>query len=138
MNKRTFPTDIELAEAAQSLAKLVTAARSDAGLSLQQLEQATGVAKTTLYDLEHGVVRNPRPAVLAALAAPLGVPLADLYAAAGYEAPKGLPTFSPYLRSKYKDLPPEARDELADAFQRITAKYGYSADGSGPAPGQDE
>ena len=62
--------------------------------------------------------------------------MADLYAAAGYPTPTELPSFTPYLRSKYGGLPPEARAELQETFQRLSEKYGY--DGDGPADGEDE
>lgn len=126
------------ATANNSLAELLARTRKAAGLSLGQIEQATGIPKTNLHKLEQGQIRTPNPTVLPALARVLDIPLADLYAAAGYEQPKTLPTFTPYLRSKYKGLPDEARAELADAFDRITSKYGYDPSASGPAPGQDE
>lgn len=76
--------------------------------------------------------------MLRALAQPLEVPVADLYAAAGFALPDELPTFTPYLRSKYRALPPKAQAELQQSFARITAKYGYSEGSSGPAAGEDE
>jgi transcriptional regulator with XRE-family HTH domain len=121
-----------------ALAQLLARARQTAGLSYGQIEKATSIAKTNLYKLEQGLVQTPNPTMLPALARVLNIPLADLYAAAGYEQPKTLPTFTPYLRSKYKGLPDEARAELAEAFERITNKYGYDPSGNGPSPGQDE
>lgn len=126
------------ATADNALAALLARSRKAAGLSLGQIERATGIPKTNLHKLEQGQIKTPNPTVLPALARVLRVPLADLYAAAGYEQPKSLPTFTPYLRSKYKGLPDEARAELSEAFERITNKYGYDPGSSGPAPGQDE
>lgn len=125
-------------QSADPFSELLAAARGRAGLSYGQLEQRTGIAKTTLHKLEQGQVQHPTPTMLPPLAAELDVPLADLYAAAGYEVPSELPTFTPYLRSKYAGLSADARAELSEAFNRITERYGYNPDGSGPAPGQDE
>ncbi len=60
-----------------------------------------------------------------------------LIEAAGYKLTPRLPEFQPYLRQKYRHLPKDAKDEIADAFQRITAKYGVSQQ-AGPASGEDE
>lgn len=122
----------------KALGQLLAAARNAAGLSYGKLEQITGITKATLYKLEQGSIATPNPTMLPQLAKALNLPLADLYASAGYEQPQSLPTFSPYLRSKYKHLPLKARDELAEAFERITTKYGYDAEQTGPSPGQDE
>lgn len=122
----------------RTFAQLLARSRTAAGLTYGQLAAATGISKAALHKFEQGNAKTPNPTLLPPLARALGIPLADLYAAVGYEVPKGLPTFNPYLRSKYKNLPVEARDELAEAFARITTKYGYTPDGNGPAPGQDE
>lgn len=116
---------------------MIQAARQSAGLSFAHAERVTGVPVATLHGLERGHTK-PKPPVLAVLAKGYGLSLADLYLAAGYEIPKKLPTFTPYLRSRYKDMPPEARDELADAFARISEKYGYTSGSTGPKPGEDE
>lgn len=73
---------------------------------------------------------------LQALATALDLELADLYSAVGYSSAESLPSFTPYLRSKYGDLPAPAQAELAQSFQHIAHKYGYDA--NGPAPGEDE
>jgi hypothetical protein len=86
--------------------------------------------------LERGEIAKPTTETLDALATALEIDSASLYEAAGYQQPTALPTFTPYLRSKYSGLPPAARAELASSFAKIAQKYGY--DPAGPAPGQDE
>lgn len=137
-NKRGSVMNNPHPQSARPFSELLATARERVGLSYGQLEQTTGIAKTTLHKLEQGQVQHPNPTMLPSLAAALDVPLADLYSAAGYELPSELPTFTPYLRSKYAGLSADAQAELSEAFTRITGKYGYSPDGSGPAPGQDE
>lgn len=61
---------------------------------------------------------------------------ADLYDAAGFELPTELPSFTPYLRTKYRDLPPAARAELQQSFAQIAHRYGYRP--GGPRSGEDE
>lgn len=117
---------------------LIRNARLAAGLSFSEVEADAGISRAMLHNLESGRVTHPNPTMLPKLASTLDIPLADLYAVAGYEVPKKLPTFTPYLRSMYRDLPPEARDELSQAFDRITSKYGYDHGAPGPKPGQDE
>lgn len=123
-------------ERIEVLARLLSSRRQAVGLSYGQLEAATGLAKSQLFKLEQGQVQKVQPSMLETLSGPLDVPLADLYAAAGFEFPTELPSFAPYLRSKYADLPPDAQAELAQNFSRIARKYGYEP--AGPQPGEDE
>lgn len=117
-----------------TLGQLIRQRRSVLGLSLYQLGERTGITDTTIMRIESGKTANPRGEVLRALAEALELPLADLFAAAGYAAPRELPSFRPYLRAKYKDLPPQAVTELEITFADIARRYGTR----GPAPGEDE
>jgi transcriptional regulator with XRE-family HTH domain len=119
-----------------ALGPLIRQGRTAKHLSIRSLAALTDIPRSTLFDLELGQVATPHPIALQALARALDLPLTDVYAAAGYTEPEGLPSFTPYLRSKYADLPADARAELATSFERIAKKYGYDA--SGPAPGEDE
>ncbi|MDQ6525561.1 helix-turn-helix transcriptional regulator [Nocardioides sp. LHD-245] len=111
-------------------------ARERKQLSVKELARRSGLVDSTIGRIERGDTAAPTPELLDALANALELDLADLYVAAGYARPTQLPTFAPYLRSKYANLPNEARAELEASFARIAAKHGYHADG--PAPGQDE
>lgn len=119
-----------------TLGETLRRARDRHSLSIRDVADRTGIGRSTLLDLEQGKVASPNPTSLARLAAPLELELSDLYALAGYTPPSGLPAFSPYLRSKYGDLPAAAQAELARSFEHIAEKYGY--DPRGPAAGQDE
>lgn len=119
-----------------TVGQLLRAARHGAGLSLGAVAARTGLAKSVVDKAERDLAQQPSPTTLAKLAEALKLNLADVYAAAGYDAPSELPTFAPYLRSKYRDLPPAARAELEQSFARVAAKYGVAA--TGPAPGEDE
>ncbi len=63
----------------------------------------------------------------------LEVPAADLYALGGYKLPEALPTFGPYLRTRYREeLPEQAIDQLNEYFELLRAKYADS-----DAPGDE-
>lgn len=119
-----------------SLAKLLKEERERAGLSAREVAKRSGLNVSNVLRLEQGIYTNPRPETLKVIADVLGLDLADVYAAAGYVQPDGLPTFAPYLRSKYADLPAGAKRELERSFSSIAKKYGYDAEG--PKPGEDE
>ena len=118
------------------LGAFIKQARQAKGLSSHQLARAIGLAQSNIVRIEQGGIAEPKPGILAALAPVLDVPLADLYEAAGYVQPTELPTFTPYLRNRYKGLPPKARAELERSFSHIADKYGY--DPNGPSSGEDE
>jgi transcriptional regulator with XRE-family HTH domain len=117
-----------------TLGQLVHSRREALGLSLRQLGQRIGTTDTTVMRIESGEIKSPRGDLLRTLAEALDVPSADLFSAAGYTVPTELPSFRPYLRTKYADLPPDALTELEDTFADIARRYGTD----GPAPGEDE
>lgn len=116
------------------LGQLLRHRRDALGLSLRQVGDRVGTTDTTVMRIESGEIASPRGDILRALAEALELPLADLFATAGYAVPRELPSFRPYLRAKYHDLPPEALAELENTFAGIAKRYGTS----GPAPGEDE
>jgi transcriptional regulator with XRE-family HTH domain len=100
------------------------------------LASRSGIDQATVVRLEQGAFAEPRPDTLRAVAEALGISLADVFALADYAIPDDLPSFQPYLRSKYRDMPPEAIDDLGKAFERIIRKHGYQP--GGPRNGEDE
>jgi transcriptional regulator with XRE-family HTH domain len=123
-------------EQARELGRQLRARRDELGLSLRDLERQTGIDNGTIVRIEQGAFAAPAPDKLSRIADALGLNLADVFALADYSAPSELPSFSPYLRTKYRDLPTPAVEELERSFQRITKRHGF--DPAGPAPGQDE
>lgn len=121
----------------QSVGDLIAARRSELGLSGYELARRTGIQSSTVLRIERGETQ-PSAEKLDVLAGALGIDPSQLLAAAGYEQLAELPTFAPYLRSKYPDLPDEAREDLAKAFQRIAKKHGFDPTSTGPRPGEDE
>lgn len=121
-------------EKAQQLADLLRTHRIAAGLSAHEVARQAGVNVATVTRLELAQIPSPRAENLRAIGEVLHIPAADLFAVAAW-LPKGeLPTFRPYLRSKYRELPEEAVAEIEAVFERLARDYGSR----GPVDGEDE
>jgi transcriptional regulator with XRE-family HTH domain len=105
-----------------TLGAALRAARQRAGLSLRQLEEQTGVPRSTIMRLERDEPASPNPTALQHLARALEVPSADLFLLAGIPVPAERPSLPAMLRSDY-DLPPEAVEEVRRSIERIARKY---------------
>lgn len=121
---------------AKELGRQLRARREALGLSTRQLAEQADMNDATIVRIEQGAFAAPRPDKLSRIAEALGLSLADVFALAEYAVPGDLPSFQPYLRSKYRDMPTEAVDDLNKAFERIIRKHGYQPDG--PRDGEDE
>lgn len=123
-------------EQAKKLGALLKQTREARGLSMRQLAKLVDVRDVTILRFERGDQAAPAPDKLARIANVLGLSLADVYALADYAVPNDLPSFTPYLRTKYRDLPADEIDKIQAYAARLARKHGV--DLSGPAPGQDE
>jgi transcriptional regulator with XRE-family HTH domain len=70
-----------------------------------------------LHNLENGHYLTPSPDRLQRLADVLGVDFEDLYALASYDRPERLPSFGPYLRARYDELPDDVIADVEAYFQ---------------------
>jgi transcriptional regulator with XRE-family HTH domain len=118
------------------LGRLLRDRREALTLSTRKLEELSGVTGATIVRIEQGEFAAPAPDKLARIANVLGVPLEDVYAIAEYAAPRQLPNLSPYLRTKYRDLPDSVAKKIEAYAQDLATKHGV--DLRGPAPGEDE
>lgn len=123
-------------EQAKNLGKVLRARRETLGLSLRQMGKLAAMPDVTVLRFEQGAFAAPAPDKLARLAAALGLTLADVYALADYAVPNDLPSFTPYLRTKYRDLPNEDVAAIERYAANLARKHGVNL--SGPAPGEDE
>lgn len=121
---------------AKQLGRVLRAAREERGWSTRGLAERSGVGQTNIVRLEIGFYTTPAPDKLAKIAEALGLKLADVYALADYAVPSELPSFAPYLRTKYRDIPAEDVEAIEKYAARLAKKHGVSL--SGPAPGEDE
>ncbi len=114
---------------AKQLGRKLRARREELGLSTRQLADQADMNDATIVRIEQGAFAAPRPDKLSRIAEALGLSLADVFALADYAVPDDLPSFQPYLRSKYRDMPTRAVEDLNKAFARIVKKHGYQPEG---------
>ena len=99
------------------LGRQLRARREELGLSTRQLAEQADMNDATIVRIEQGAFAAPRPDKLSRIAEALGLSLADVFALADYAVPDDLPSFQPYLRSKYRDMPAEAVEDLEQGFR---------------------
>jgi transcriptional regulator with XRE-family HTH domain len=120
-----------------TLGDIIRERRHQLGFTQKELAESTGIAPAVLNRIESGQTNSPKRDKLVRLARVLDLDLADLFGDSGLSGTGDLlPSFQPYLRAKYGDLPPEAQDRLSQYFVRVQKEYGGS--GSGPRKHEDE
>jgi transcriptional regulator with XRE-family HTH domain len=119
---------------AKALGRFLKDRRTALGLSTRTLAGRSDVDMATIVRLEQGAFAEPRTDKLRAVAEALGLSVAEVFAKADYTVPSEL--LVPYLRTKHRDLPPEAISELERYAAKLGRRYGIRPDG--PAPGEDE
>lgn len=119
-------------EQAKALGTFIRTHRTERGLSTRDLAAAVGVDMAQIVRLERGTVASPKADLLSRIAPEVGVEVTDLYRLAGYAVE--LPSFVPYLRAKYGDLPDDAVDQMERYFRRVARRHGTK----GPDDGEDE
>lgn len=124
-------------EQAKKLGRFLRTRREALSLSTRQLAAVAGVPDSTIVRFEQGAYAAPSPDKLARLAEALDLNLADVYSLADYAVPANLPSPGPYLRTKYRDLPPAALAALSHDVARVLARHGITL-GGGPVDGEDE
>ena len=107
----------------QRLGEAVRRAREERGLSIRKLADRTGVTHSFIAKLEAGRFQTVSPDNLTALARALEIAPEDLFTLSGYTVPERLPTFGPYLRTRYGELPEQAIDQLNEYFELLRGKY---------------
>lgn len=126
----------QMQQEANNLGERIERARDAHQWSMGELARRSNIDRTTISRIESGD-STPTTETLTALATALRVSPNDLL---GMSSRKSLiaplPSFSPYMRSKYSELPPEAVDDLERHFQLLAEKHGVT--GFGPQPGEDE
>lgn len=123
-------------EQAMALAELLRARRAELGVSASEAARRAGMTPSTLTRLENGQRTAPTAASLQALGDVLDIPVADLFATVGWVPEGELPSMTPYLRSKYHDMPPEAIAEIEQHFAQVARTHGITV--KGPSDREDE
>jgi transcriptional regulator with XRE-family HTH domain len=121
---------------AQRLGKFLRNAREDAGLSLADLAEQTGLSKATIGRIEQGLILATRAEKLKAIAKGLDLPVADVLLMADYSDPADLPSVPVYMRARYSgEL--SAKD-LRDIEAFINERRASGTASRGPKKGEDE
>lgn len=118
------------------LPDLVSAKRRQMRLTQYRTAKLLGTTHSTLMRIENGDIVQPAPALLSKIANVLEIPMADLFAAAGYVSPTELPSVKPYFRARYSSLPESAVRDVERYVEALAKKHGVNL--NGPAPGEDE
>ena len=105
-----------------TLGEYLEQARAEAGLSIRQLESATGIPRTTITHLLKDRIERPDPANLVRLAQALERNPADLFVLGGVRLPQGQPSLETVLRAEY-GLPDDGIAEVMQHVEVIVAKY---------------
>ncbi len=121
------PTGPDVAQ----LGAFIAARREALGISRRELARRAGVANVTRLEL--GQIPNPRTDTLAAIAQAFDMSLSQLL---GMGSPESLPSFRPYMRTKYPDMPDAALAEIDAYVEKLAKRYYIST--AGPLEGEDE
>lgn len=111
-----------MSDSDMTIGRYLEAARQEAGLSLRQLAEASGVQLTIIARLLRDQMRQPRPDHLVRIANVLELRASDLFLIAGLPVPTELPSVEALLRTEY-DLPEDAVAEAKAQIEAIVARY---------------
>jgi transcriptional regulator with XRE-family HTH domain len=115
----------------QKLAQLIKQTRESHGLSARKLADAAGLHHSFISKLELGAYDSVSAESLMALAEALDLPPADVFSLAGYRLPESLPSFGPYLRTRYgEELTDEDLSALTHMFEAMRSGHDETAGGS--------
>lgn len=110
-----------------SLATLLSVTRSQKGLSLRQVESATGISNAYLSQLEGGRrVKEPSPVMLHKLSTLYAIPYVQLMRAAGYPVPgdheSTEETPAPTIAARLGPTTPQEEEALVDYLRFLRSR----------------
>jgi transcriptional regulator with XRE-family HTH domain len=108
------------------LINLLANKRAAAGHSINEVARRADVDPGTVWRIEQGMIPTPKAESLKAIGKVLGIPSIDLFVTVGWIPGGELPSFGPYLRAKYHQLPEEAMREIETYFDTVAYTYGVS------------
>lgn len=120
----------------QTLAITLATRRHELGLSVREVGRRANLDNGTIGRLEHGTNPNPSMDSLSAIAVALELPASDLLAITGSLPKNELPTFKPYMRARYPNMPDSALADIATYAEKIAKEHGGYL--TGPLDGEDE
>lgn len=105
------------------------------GLSASEVARRAGIDKHTYINLENAERGRPAMESVQVIADALAIPIADVFAITGWLPRTDLPSFRPYLRTKYNHMPEAALKDMEAYFDQIASRYDVS---NGPNNKEDE
>jgi transcriptional regulator with XRE-family HTH domain len=120
---------------AKAFGAMLRQRRQALGLTMRQIEAATGIPNTTISRIETGSFKAPRPDKLARIAQALGMSVGELFAQAGYLVADDLPDYATYLATKHPELPDTVLNRLSREFVELLNQLRF---GSPPQPAFEE
>lgn len=106
-----------------TLGEFLKQARTERGLTIAKLSQEAGIAVGQVHKLENDQVKKVNPAHLAALSAPLDIPIHRLFRLAGYPTEQ-IPLLEPELVQKLAELSPQALNQITKMLNQWIADHG--------------
>ncbi|MFF0492858.1 helix-turn-helix domain-containing protein [Nocardia sp. NPDC004068] len=97
-------------------------------LSSKEVAKRAKLDYTTYWRIETGVVAKPQVENITAIARALNLSCTDLFALLGWLPSDELPSISPYLQTRYSELPVEAHQRIRGYLVALTEQYGVSFD----------
>lgn len=116
-------------EQTRQLVNLLSNKRAEAGLSVNEVARRALVDPGTAWRIERGLIPTPKAESLLAIGKVLGIPAVDLFALVGWIPRDELPSFGPYLRARYGQLPEGALREIEAHFVAVASPWGISSGG---------
>lgn len=106
------------------IGQVIRSLRKERGLSQYDVERLSGgkIPRYWINSLEHGDIKNPPQAKLAALSKVLGVTITDVYERAGIiEIPTDLPPSKRALLDAFDRLPPSLQKIAINLVRQLDA-----------------
>ena len=108
------------------LADMLKQRRLALGLSASEVARRAGIDKHTYINLENAERGRPAMESVQVIADALAIPIADVFAITGWLPRTELPSFRPYLRTKYNHMPEAALKDMEAYFDDIASRYQVS------------
>ncbi|MEU4706747.1 helix-turn-helix transcriptional regulator [Nocardia salmonicida] len=97
-------------------------------LSSKEVAIRAQLDHSTYWRIETGMVHRPQAENIMAIARALDLSCTDLFALLGWLPSDELPSISPYLQTRYSELPTEAHQRIRGYLVALTEQYGVPFD----------
>ena len=104
------------------LGQMIQQARLHKGISLRSLAAMTNIPKSSLNDLERGIVTQRRSDIVARIALALDDNPGEYLAALGKSVDEDFPSIDAYLKVRYHHLSPEGIADVQAYVERVALR----------------